>query len=153
MQIVKLVFWILFCQLPALAGSSAVTAGLAWYQGLAQPPFTPPNWLFGAAWGVLYVLMGVTGFLLTRQGLTPSVRKVLMLFVAQLAVNALWTPVFFGRQEIGLALVVLTALVLMNLWLLKLLWKQSRAAFWVSVPYVLWLMFAWNLNYAIWLMN
>lgn len=153
MQIVKLVFWILFCQLPALAGGNAVSTGLPWYQGLVQPLFMPPDWLFGAAWGVLYVLMGVSAFLLTRRGLNAEIRKPLIVFIVQLAVNALWTPVFFGRQEIGLALLILTALVLLNFWLLKLLWKVCRGAFWISVPYVLWLCFAWYLNCGIWLLN
>lgn len=153
MQIAKLVFWILFCQLPALAGSNAVSGGMAWYQGLILPSFTPPGWLFGAAWGVLYVLMGVSAFLLTQNGLHTPVRKPLTLFIAQLAVNALWTPVFFGRHEIGLALIVLTVLLLLNIWLLKMLWNICRKAFWVSVPYILWLCFAWSLNYGIFLLN
>ena len=153
MQIVKLVFWILFCQLPALAGSAAVSTGMQWYQSLQQPSFMPPDWLFGLAWGILYVLMGVAAFMLTKQGLLPQVRKPLVLFVAQLAVNALWTPVFFGQKEIGLALVVLSVLVLLNLWLLKLLWRPCRSAFWISVPYVLWLCFAWVLNFSILILN
>lgn len=153
MQIAKLVFWILFCQLPSWAGAISVGAGMAWYQGLVKPSFTPPGWLFGAAWTILYILMGVAAFFITCQGFAPQTRKALMLFIAQLAVNALWTPVFFGRQEIGLGLVVLSILVALNIWLLKILWTQCRSAFWLMTPYILWLGFAWNLNYAILLLN
>ncbi len=153
MQIAKLIFWIIFCQMPALAGGGAVSRGLNWYHGLVQPSFTPPDWLFGAAWGVLYILMGVAGFFLTRQGLRREIRPALLLFIGQLALNALWTPVFFGRQEVGWALLILTALIFITAWLLKQLWNVCRTAFWLLVPYIAWLGFAWSLNYAILLLN
>ena len=134
MQIVKLIFWIIFCQLPAWAGAAAVSRGLDWYHGLVRPSFTPPDWAFSAAWGVLYILMGVAGFFLTRQGL-------------------LWTPVFFGKQAPDWALCILTGLIVANAFLLKQLWGVCRRAFWLLVPYMIWLAFAWCLNGAIILLN
>lgn len=153
MQIVKLIFWIIFCQLPAWAGAAAVSRGLDWYHGLVQPSFTPPDWAFSAAWGVLYILMGVAGFFLTRQGLRREIRPALLLFIFQLALNALWTPVFFGKQAPDWALCILTGLIAANAFLLKQLWGVCRRAFWLLVPYMIWLAFAWCLNGAIILLN
>lgn len=149
----RLIFWIVFCQLPTWAGATSVSQGIPWFHGLVQPSFMPPDWLFGAVWSVLYILMGVAGFYLTRRGLRPEIRPALLLFISQLALNALWTPIFFGRQEPGWALLVLTALVFVTAWLLKRLWPVCRQAFWLLVPYIIWLGFAWSLNYAVILLN
>lgn len=153
MQIAKLVFWVLLCQLPALAGVGAVSANMDWYHSLVQPRFTPPDWMFSAAWGVLYVLLGVAGFLITQKGLNAQNRKTVILFLVQLAFNALWTPVFFGRHETGLALFIISVMIFLTAWLMKITWRSARGAFWLFTPYILWLCFAWSLNYAILLLN
>lgn len=67
-QTAKLIFWVLLCQLPAWAGMGAVSANMDWYHALLRPSFTPPDWMFGAAWSVLYLLLGAVGFLITKNG-------------------------------------------------------------------------------------
>lgn len=153
MQIAKLVFWVLLCQLPAWAGMGAVSGNMTWYHALNLPRFTPPDWIFGPVWGALYVLLGAAGFLITRNGLNAQNRKTVILFLVQLAFNALWTPVFFGRHEVGVALVIITVMIFLTAWLMKLTWRAARGAFWLFVPYILWLCFAWSLNYAVLLLN
>lgn len=153
MQIVKLILWILICQVPGLIGMGAVNHGMEWYNGLNQPSFTPPNWLFGAAWSVLYILLGVAGWMLTRGGINRQNRMAVILFVAQLIVNACWTPVFFGQKAIGWALVILTLLVLLTLWLMQQCWRLRNDGLLLLVPYILWLFFAWGLNYAVLILN
>jgi tryptophan-rich sensory protein len=90
-----------------LIGSLGVADGFAtWYSAIEKPAFTPPNWVFGPVWTVLYLLMGVAAFLVWQKGLrVPAVRVALSWFLVQLVLNALWTPVFFGLHRIDLALV------------------------------------------------
>ena len=152
MQIIKLIFWLFVCQLPAL-GAGAVSGNLEWYHALRQPPFAPPDWLFGAAWSILYLLLGVVGFLMTKNGLNAQNRPTVILFVIQLAANALWTPVFFGRHSVGAALLLLLLIIFLSAWLVKRFWRENRPAAWLLTPYLLWLLFAWNLNYAFLLLN
>lgn len=153
MQITKLVCFILLCQVPALIGAKAVQNNMVWYHTLTQPFFAPPDWLFGTMWTVLYVLMGVAGYYLTRDGFHARNRKVLFLFAAQLAANACWTPVFFGAHAVMAALGVLTLLLFLTGWLLRESRSVSRTAFWLLMPYFLWLCFAWALNLAILILN
>lgn len=153
MQFLKLLFWLLLCQLPAWAGAVITAKNMEWYHGLAQPSFLPPDWAFPAVWGVLYVFMGAAGFFLVRDTPPSGRRTTLVLFIAQLACNALWTPVFFGRHAAGAALFMLSVLVVLVAWLLKRAWHGSRPAFWLLAPYWVWLGFAWTLNYSVMLLN
>ncbi|MBR2864960.1 MAG: tryptophan-rich sensory protein [Elusimicrobiaceae bacterium] len=153
MQITKLIMWLIICQIPALAGMGAVRSNMAWYHSLNQPVFAPPDWVFTAVWMILYILLGIVGYLIVRDGITRQSRPTLVLFVGQLALNACWTPIFFGQQEIGLALVWLSMMIFVTAWLMKRLWAPQHQAFWLMVPYGLWLCFAWCLNYAVLLLN
>jgi tryptophan-rich sensory protein len=81
-----------------------LTAPSDWYAGLAKPAFNPPGWLFGPMWTVLYVLIAVAGWRIWQRNRGGRPMK---LWWGQLALNFLWTPVFFGAQQIGLALVVI----------------------------------------------
>ena len=149
----KLLFWLALCQLPALAGARAVQANLGWYHALALPPFTPPDALFGLAWGVLYILLGTAAFLAFGRGLSLSARKPLILFIVQLALNAWWTPVFFGRRDPAAALLILALMLAEGVWLAYALGRRNRAAAWLLLPYGLWLMYAAYLNIGVWALN
>lgn len=148
----KLLFWLVLCQLPGLAGAGAVSPNLEWFHSLQMPPFMPPDMIFGLAWSVLYVLLGVAAFLAFGHGL-KSARKALILFIVQLALNALWTPVFFGNHRPGAALLLLAVIVAEGIWLARVLWHKSRAAAWLLAPYGLWLLFAAYLNAGVWILN
>ncbi len=149
----KLIFWLVLCQLPGLAGAGAVQPNLAWYHSLAMPPLTPPDALFGMVWGVLYLLLGVCAFVAFRGGLNASVRKPLILFIVQLALNAWWTPVFFGNQNPGAALLILLVMLAEGIWLARVWWSSRRVCAWLLLPYGLWLAYAGYLNAAIWYLN
>ncbi len=153
MQIVKLVFWVLVCQLPGLMAGSAVGVNMGWYHSMNQSVLTPPDWLFGAMWGVLYVLLGVAGFFIAQKGLNAQNRGNIILFIVQLAFNALWTPVFFVRHELGFALLIVSVMIFLTGWLMKRVWLSVRPAFWLLMPYILWLCFAWYLNAAMIYLN
>jgi benzodiazapine receptor len=134
----------------ALIGVLGVAGTAAEYQGLRQPSWAPPSWLFGPVWTVLYVMIAVAGWLVWRRtGWTGA----LTLYATQLVLNALWTPIFFGFGRYGLALadiVVLWFLIGATIWLFR---RESRTAAFLLVPYWAWVTFATALNAAIWHLN
>ncbi|HEY6633705.1 MAG TPA: TspO/MBR family protein [Rhizobiaceae bacterium] len=127
-----------------------LTAPGPWYEALTKPSFNPPNWLFGPVWTVLYVLIAVAGWRIWRIG--PS-RPAMKLWWVQLALNFMWSPVFFGLQQIGLALVVIVALLICILAFIAAAWNLDRLSVWLFVPYAAWVSFASLLNGSIWFLN
>ncbi|MET8149728.1 TspO/MBR family protein [Actinoplanes sp. NPDC049668] len=134
----------------ALIGGLGVAGTAGEYQSLEQPSWAPPSWLFGPVWTILYAMIAVAGWLAWRRaGWTPA----LTVYAVQLALNAAWTPIFFGLGRYGLALVdivVLWALIGATIYLFR---PISRTAAWLLVPYWLWVTFATALNAAIWHAN
>ena len=128
----------------------ALTIPGPWYQALQKPPFNPPNWLFGPAWTLLYLLIAIAGwrvFVHARSGLLMKV------WWLQLVLNFLWSPVFFGLQLIGPAVAVIAALLATILAFIVMAWRVERMAAWLFVPYAAWVAFAATLNLSIWLLN
>jgi tryptophan-rich sensory protein len=133
---------------------TTVTGEGSWYQGLEKPPFNPPGWVFGPVWTVLYALMGLAAFRVWREGTERrDVRTALGLFVAQLVLNGVWTPVFFGAESIVGGAVVIVALLVLLALTVRAFFRISRAAGWLLVPYLLWVAFATALNLSIWVLN
>ena len=101
-----------------------------WYSSLAKPEWTPPPWVFGPAWTILYAMMaGAAWRLWRRLGARPlEARRALVLFTVQLALNLAWTPVFFGMQRPDLALVVIIALWLAIVATIMAAWKACKTA-------------------------
>lgn len=120
-----------------------------WYASAPHVTWTPPNWAFGAVWSVLYVLIAVSGWLLWLR----RARGALGLYVAQLAVNALWTPVFFGaypligRSALWIALAIIVLLDLLVVATIATAWPVSRWAAALLVPYLAWILYASTLNW------
>ena len=134
----------------ALIGVLGVTGTAAEYQNLDQPPWAPPSWLFGPVWTVLYAMIAVAGWLVWRR---TGWNRALTVYAVQLALNAIWTPIFFGFGRYGLALadiVVLWVLIGATVLLFR---PVSRTAAWLLVPYWAWVTFATALNAAIWHAN
>lgn len=153
MKPINFIFWVILCQLPAVCGAAVTAGNYSWYQTLNLPAFTPPGWLFAPVWMVLYVLMATAAFTLTKNGLSAQQRPALLVFLAQLVLNALWTPIFFGQHSIGLAFLLLLVIIGMTVWTIRLFARTSKQAAWMLVPYLLWLLFAGVLNATIWWMN
>lgn len=153
MQLVKLVFWVLLCQIPAWIGMNIVQHNMMWYHSLQKPLFSPPDWLFGMVWAVLYVLLAVSAYYLTRNGVNTNNRKALWLFIVQLALNAAWVPVFFGMHALMLAMVIVLVMIVLTAWYMRAAKSTSCAAVWMMIPYLAWICFAWVLNASMWIMN
>lgn len=149
--------------LASLAVSQAVgiLSGLAtargvreWYPDLAKPSFNPPSWVFAPVWTALYLAMGVAAWLVWQRGLeTPGVRATLAAFLVQLALNGLWSILFFGLRSPALAfaeIVVLWAAIGVTT---VLFFRQAAVAGWLMAIYWAWVTFAAVLNFSIWRLN
>ena len=130
-----------------------------WYADAEKAPWSPPNFLFGPVWTVLYPLMAIAAWLVWRERARVNVRPALTMYVIQLVLNALWTPVFFGLYpSIGVpalwgALVIILALDVMVLVTMLRFWPVRRLAAWLLVPYWAWVLFATTLNAAVAILN
>jgi tryptophan-rich sensory protein len=117
---------------------------------LDKPGFTPPAWVFGPAWTLLYVLLGISAWLVWRQRLQNSdVKMALLAYFVQLGLNFLWSPFFFGLRSPVLALIDILLLLIAILWMLSRFSRISLTATALTVPYFLWVAFAAALNFAI----
>lgn len=134
----------------AASGAGAFFSPGEWYASLNKPSFNPPGWVFGPVWTALYAMMGVSAWLVWRQR-DPG--RPLKLWLLQLALNAAWTPVFFGLHWMGTALAVIIAMWLSILATILSFWRRSRVAALLLVPYLLWVGFATVLNAALWRLN
>jgi translocator protein len=124
-----------------------------WYAGLRKPSFTPPPWVFGPAWSLLYLLMAIAAWRVWLLPEDPSRDAALLWFAVQLAVNAAWSPVFFGMERPDWALAVLTALLISLSITVIQFFKLDPMAGWMLVPYLAWVIFATVLNIAIVTLN
>jgi len=136
-------------------GSGLATArGVSeWYPALAKPAFTPPDWLFGPVWTVLYLLMGVAAWLVWRRGRELRVGIPLLLFTVQLLLNGLWSVLFFGLRSPGAAAVDILVLWVTIALTIGAFHRVSRPAATLLLPYWGWVTFAAILNLAIWTLN
>jgi translocator protein len=120
-----------------------------WYASLAKPPFNPPDWLFGPVWSILYVVIAIVGWRSWQAN--PTGRR-MQLWWAQLVLNFLWMPLFFGLQQMAVALADILVLLAVILVFIGLNWRLDRLSAWLFVPYALWVAFATLLNISlIWL--
>ena len=121
-----------------------------WYESLQKPVFNPPNWIFGPVWSVLYVMIGIAGARTWARG--PSSAAMVSWFV-QMALNFVWTPVFFTARRPDVALIVIAALLMAILAFVALTWRRDRLSSLLFLPYAAWVAFAAVLNFEIWRLN
>ncbi len=127
-----------------------LTAPGAWYVQLAKPSFNPPSWIFGPVWTVLYVMIAVAGW---RVWGRDGARLAMTLWVAQLILNFLWSPVFFAAHRVDLALIVILVLLAVVVAFTVAVWRRDRVSAGLFVPYALWVAFASALNASIYALN
>ncbi len=124
-----------------------------WYAGLSKPAWNPPGWLFGPVWTTLYALMAVAAWLVWRRGGWRAQRGPLGLYLVQLALNAAWTPLFFGLRWPLAGLVDIVLLLAAVVATLAAFVRVRRWAGLLLVPYLLWVSFATVLNFTLWQLN
>jgi benzodiazapine receptor len=151
----KLLVSLAACQLAGFLGSIFTRSAIAsWYAQLQKPSFAPPNWLFAPMWISLYLLMAVAAYLVWQKGLGSSgVRAALGVFLVQLLLNALWSPVFFGLRSPLAGAAIIVVLWLAILATIIAFAKISPPAAWLLVPYILWVSLATALNISIYFLN
>lgn len=124
----------------------------SWYQTIQKPPWNPPNWIFGPVWTALYVLMGISLFLVWRSSASQKLVAII-LFTVQLVLNFFWSFIFFKHHQIGLAFAGILVLWLMILLTILAFVRVNKLAAWLLVPYISWVSFAAILNFTIWQLN
>ncbi len=143
------------CYLAAFVGSIFTTPNVpTWYASLARPFFAPPNWVFAPVWTAIFTLMGISVYLVWREGRAdPRVKAALAVFALQLVANVSWSAAFFGLRSplAGLFVIVfLWALIALTIQKFRAI---SRTAGALLLPYIIWVSFAAVLNFAIWKLN
>jgi len=133
-----------------LAGSGY---GNPWFDALVKPAFMPPGWVFGVAWTLLYICLGIVLAMILHARGARGRRLVLALFLAQLALNYAWSPLFFAMHQVLPALLVVLVMIGLSAAVAVLLWPIRKAASSLMVPYLLWLCFAAALTFEIMRLN
>ena len=143
--------WLLLCF--AAASPGAVFMPGEWFAALKKPAWNPPSWIFGPVWTALYAMMAAAAWLVWQRGGWKEQRKPLLIFLAQLALNAVWTPLFFGLHRPGVAFAEIVLLWLAIVATLVAFRPVNRTAAWLLVPYLAWVSFAAVLNGTLWSLN
>jgi tryptophan-rich sensory protein len=143
--------WLVACFAAAALGGFFMPG--EWYSSLQKPSWNPPGWIFGPVWTALYTMMAVAAWLVWKRGGFTAQRRPLTTFLVQLALNAAWTPLFFGLHRPGLAFAEILLLWLAIIATLAAFRRVSRIAAWLLVPYLAWVSFAAALNFALWRLN
>lgn len=154
-KLAKIFLFILVIEAVGIIGSVFTVSSIpTWYASLNKPFFNPPNYLFGPVWTLLYALMGVSAFLVWEKGIKKeNVRKALIFFTIQLVLNLLWSIIFFGLRNPGLAF---SEIIILWIFIIKTLvefYKISKPAGYLFIPYLFWVTFAGILNLSIYLLN
>ena len=152
-QTAGLIGWLALCFIASGIGAIASVSAGSLYGELAQPSWAPTSSVFGPVWTILYALMGVAAWLVWREGGFRAQRPAMILFLAQLAVNALWSWLFFAWHRGALSFVDIVLLWLLLVATVVVFWRVRSIAGALLIPYLLWVSFATALNFSVWQRN
>lgn len=152
---IVLLGFILACNAAGSVGSIATYPNIpGWYATLEKPFFTPPNWLFAPAWTTLFTLMGISLFLVwKRTGFHRKGSFALNIFIVQMALNVMWSFLFFGMRSPLYGLIGIAALWIAIFFTMQKFRRIDIRAYYLLLPYILWVSFAAALNFSVWLLN
>jgi len=152
--ILKLIGCILLTMsIGGLSGYATIDGVNGWYTTLQKPSFNPPNYLFGPVWSLLYLLMGVSLFLILRADKSPARSKSMAAFIIQLLLNFFWSIIFFRFHAVGIALVEIVLMWSSILWMIVAMYRVHKSAALLQIPYICWVSFATVLNASIYVLN
>jgi benzodiazapine receptor len=151
----KLIISIAICLLAGAVGSIFTVSSVnSWYLTLVKPSFNPPSWLFAPVWTILYIMMGISLYLVWKKGTkAKEAKKGMRLFFTQLWLNLFWSLLFFGIRNPLVALIEIIILWIMILMTMIIFYKLEKKTVYLLIPYLLWVTFATILNFAIVLLN
>ncbi len=154
-DLTKLIVSVIGCELVGFLGTPfTISAIPSWYITLNKPFFAPPSWLFAPVWTLLYFLMGISFYLIWKQGWQKKkINNAGRYFLAQLGINFTWTPIFFGLKAPWLALFVIAAMWISIVITMRKFYPLSRSAAYLLIPYLVWVSFATLLNAGIAILN
>jgi benzodiazapine receptor len=153
-KIIKLVVsMILPLGIGAIAGMFTAKAVPEWYASLNRPSYNPPDWLFGPVWTALYILMGISLFLIWKLDAGKERNLAMLFFLLQLLLNFGWSFFFFYFKMIGVALFEIIVLWIIIVIMLILFYKLKPLASYINIPYLLWVTFATMLNAGYYILN
>lgn len=136
-----------------LSGYATMDGVTGWYTTLNKPSFNPPNFLFGPVWSLLYLLMGISLFLILKPAKTQARSKAIAAFTVQLVLNFFWSIIFFRFHAVGIALVEIVLMWLAILAMIVISFRVNKTAAMLQIPYVCWVSFATLLNASIYYLN
>lgn len=137
-----------------IMGSSTKTGINSWYNDLNRSLISPPNYLFGVVWTILYAMIGFCGFLIWNHDKSfQKLRFIKILYIAQLTLNFSWTPLFFSYHLVGTALLCIMLMSIIVGFIIRLSYEKISIVSILMAPYLFWLLFATYLNFYIWLNN
>ncbi len=153
-NLLRLVVCIMF---PLLIGgfSGYLTSSniATWYVTLIKPSFNPPNYVFGPVWTILYLLMGISFFLVLKNAKPENKNKLIFIFVLQMVLNFFWSIIFFKFHQLGFALFEIVLLWISIATMIIIFYKTDKTAGLINLPYLLWVSFASVLNYSLYSLN
>lgn len=137
----------------AIGGIATASGVNVWYQTLNKPLFNPPSYLFGPVWTILYILMGISFYLILQSSNTVFRKRAVIIFCIQLFLNFCWSFLFFKFQLVGTAFIEIILIWLSIVLMIIAFYKINRTAAYLQIPYLLWVSFACVLNGSIWILN
>jgi len=153
-EVIKLLVSIVLpLSLGAIAGMFTSQSVSGWYETLNRPSFNPPNWIFGPVWTTLYILMGISLYLIWKQDVSKERNRAILVFLVQLILNFCWSFIFFYFNLIGIALVEIILLWINILIMLVLFYRIRPLAAYINIPYFIWVTFATILNASYYFLN
>jgi tryptophan-rich sensory protein len=145
---------LVICQLAGFIGGAFTAPAITgWYAALEKPSFSPPNWIFSPVWIILFLLMGVTLYILWQNMQKTEAKIAMVFFIIQLALNILWSALFFGLKW---PMVAFFEIIVLWVFILLTMIKSSRVSkttVYLLLPYILWVNFAAVLNFFLWRLN
>lgn len=150
-KVLGLIGWIAVCSLAGIFGAQFEPG--SWYELLQKPEWTPPNWVFPVVWPILYMLMGISAWMLWKMKEVSIYQTEFNWFFVQLLLNALWSWLFFGMHMVGTALAEILLFWISIAFTILLFYSRNRIAGILLIPYLLWVSYAVVLNFAIWQLN
>lgn len=151
---ISLVVFIIVCLIVEIVGSFWTKETIStWYPTLIKPSWTPPNWIFGPVWSILYIMIAISGWLIYKAKYSHKRSIALKLYVGQLALNFIWSFLFFVLRSPALGLIDILVLCLLIILTIINAWPVHPLASLLLIPYLIWVIYATSLNAGIWLLN